>query len=71
MKLALYGVTALNPTAEASEIVTQINALVISRKANLDRDRAQAVLDEIASAEVQARHALKVVETDFDMDHDE
>lgn len=71
MKLAFYGITALNPSAEATEIVNQVNALVINRKVNLDRDRVQAVLDEVASAEVQARHGLKIVETDFDMEHDE
>ncbi len=71
MDLTIYSVTALNPCAEALDIVNQINALISSRGDSLSRDRAQATLDELASADVQATYGLKVIGAGFEMEHDE
>lgn len=71
MQLAIYSVTALDDSADAIALVQRINELIAKNKWSLDRERVQAVLDEEASAQMQARFGLKVISAEFDMEHDE
>jgi len=71
MKLAIYSVTSTAVGDEANAIVEQVNSLIASKGANLESKRAQSVLDEQVDAALQARYGLKVISTEFNMEHDE